>query len=259
MQRAFTRFQCRFCGILVFLLLFGCSSPVETQTATKNLSFQNTVVSLTFDDGDKDNFSMREDLAKNDLHATFYIVSSFIGTSGYMSESELRALYADGNEIGGHTLSHAALNDMHGQELRYQICQDRSNLQALGFDVVSFAYPGGQIKDESKQTVKDCGYSNARTVVDGPETIPPADAFALRGMPYIVSDTRLPKIQRYINSVEQNGGGWVILIFHHVCDGCDYYSISPGTFTKFAHWLGEQQNNGLVIRTVRDVAGQSTP
>jgi peptidoglycan/xylan/chitin deacetylase (PgdA/CDA1 family) len=184
-------------------------------------------------------------------------VSSFIGTDGYMSESDLRALYADGNEIGGHTLSHAPLNDLHGEQLRDEICTDRSNLQALGFDVDSFAYPGGQINDESKQTVKDCGYSNARVVVDGPETIPPADMFALRAMPYIVGDTRFSKVQRYINSVEQNGGGWAILIFHHVCDGCDYYSISPETFTKFANWLGEQQKNGLVIQTVREVTRQS--
>jgi hypothetical protein len=83
--------------------------------------------------------------------------------------------------------------------------------------------------------------------------------FALRAMPYIVRDTRLSKIQRYITSVEQNGGGWIILIFHHVCDGCDYYSVSPKTFTKFANWLGEQQKNGLIVRTIQEVTTRSTP
>jgi peptidoglycan/xylan/chitin deacetylase (PgdA/CDA1 family) len=258
MQRRFTHYQIGFCAVLVFLFLFGCSAPAE-DPQVRNSSFQNTVVSLTFDDGDKDNFSVRQDLSRNNLYATFYIVSSFIGTDGYMSEPELLSLYQDGNEIGGHSFSHARLIDIHGDELKYQICQDRSNLQALGFDVVSFAYPGGAVNDETKQTVKDCGYRNARVVVDGPETIPPADPFALRAMPYIVDDTRLAKIQRYINSTQEKGGGWVILIFHHVCDGCDYYSISPNAFTKLADWLGEQQKNGLVIRTIRDVTTQSTP
>src|SRR6266508_1942715 len=146
--------QVGFLGILVFLFLLACSTPTAESTTTQTASFKNIVVSLTFDDGDKDNFSVREDLARNKLHATFYIVSGFIGTDGYMSESDLRALHADGNEIGGHTLSHAPLIDIHGDELQLQVCQDRSNLQGLGFEVASFAYPGGAINDEAKQTVK---------------------------------------------------------------------------------------------------------
>lgn len=258
MQCRLTKFHVGFYGFLVFFFLFGCNAPAE-KSLLKDPPFQNTVVSLTFDDGDKDNFSVRQDLSRNNLHATFYIVSSFIGTDGYMSAPELLSLYQDGNEIGGHSLSHARLNDIHGDELKYQICEDRSNLEALGLDVVSFAYPGGAINDEVKQTVKDCGYSNARVVVDGPETIPPADLFALRAMPYIVDDTRLAKIQRYINTAQENGGRWVILIFHHVCDRCDYYSITPNTFAKLADWLGEQQKNGLVIRTMREVTTRAAP
>ena len=89
----------------------------------------------------------------------------------------------------------------------------------------------------------------------GSEDIPPVDAYGLHAMPYIVSDTRFPKMVRYVTEVEKDGGGWVIFVFHHVCDGCDQYAVNPETFSKFAQWLGEQQSNGLVVKTVGEVMG----
>lgn len=242
--------------ILMLVFLLGCTentSPLEKQPENQELAFKNTVLSLTFDDGDSDNYAIRQDLLKNNIHATFYIVSSFIGTDGYLSETQLKDLYHDGNEIGGHTLNHTSLIALHGEALKHEICQDRLNLTAYGFNVISFAYPSGHINDEAKQAVQDCGYSSGRVVVDGPETIPALDTFALRSMPYIVGDTRLPKMQRYIREVARGGGGWVIFVFHHVCEDCDYFSISPRTFSRFSDWLGEQQKNGLVVRTIGDV------
>jgi peptidoglycan/xylan/chitin deacetylase (PgdA/CDA1 family) len=241
---------------LLLILLAGCiSTPTAptTNPATEKVNFQNTIVSLTFDDGDADNYAVRSILAENKLQATFYVVSGFTNSTGYMTADQLRDLYQDGNEIGGHTLSHNKVTDVRGEELKLEICKDRSNLEAYGFKVTSFAYPHGFYDDESRQAVMDCGYGNARGVSGGPEAIPPADRYVLRAMPYIVSDTRLPKMQRYVTEVENAGGGWVIFVFHHVCDGCDKYAITPGVFVKFAQWLGEQRSNGLVIETVGEV------
>jgi peptidoglycan/xylan/chitin deacetylase (PgdA/CDA1 family) len=241
---------------LFFIFLYGCvSTPVapEPEPTGEKLVFKNTTVSLTFDDGDADNYSVRSALTENGLHATFYVVSGYTNTNGYMTDEQLRDLYNDGNEIGGHTLSHVKLSDVRGEELIREVCQDRSNLVAYGFDVTSFAYPFGHYDYEARQVVMDCGYGNARGVSDGPETLPPADEYGLRSMPYIVSDTRFPKMTRYVTQVEGGGGGWVIFVFHHVCDGCDQYAVKPDVFAQFAQWLGEQQSNGLVVKTVREV------
>jgi peptidoglycan/xylan/chitin deacetylase (PgdA/CDA1 family) len=241
---------------LLLIILAGCASapasPAPTVTE-ENITFKNTVVSLTFDDGDADNYSVRSILAENNLRATFYVVSGFTNSNGYMTDDQLRDLYNDGNEIGGHTLSHVKLSDVRGEELKREVCQDRSNLTAYGFEVTSFAYPFGHYDDEAKQVVMDCGYGNARGVSDGPEALPPVNGYGLRAMPYIVSDTRLPKMIRYVTEVENNGGGWAIFVFHHVCDGCDQYAIDPEIFSKFSQWLGEQQSNGLVVQTVGEV------
>lgn len=243
--------------VLLLLILAGCTSApftsVPTAAATKKkdaIKFTNTVVSLTFDDGDADNYSVRSFLAENNLHATFYVVSGFTNSNGYMTEDQLRDLYNDGNEIGGHTLNHQKLEGMRGAELNREVCQDRSNLIAYGFEVNSFAYPYGHYDDEAKQAVMDCGYGNARGVSGGSENIPPDNMYVLRAMPYIESDTRFPKMVRYVTDAEKN---WVIFVFHHVCDGCDKYSIKLETFSKFARWLGEQQSNGLVVKTVGEV------
>jgi len=243
----------------LFMLLFvlaGCVSAPAAPTSTsakENITFQNTIVSLTFDDGDADNYSARSALAENNLRATFYVVSGLTNSNGYMTDDQLRDLYNDGNEIGGHTLSHVNLADVRGEELQREVCQDRANLTAYGFEITSFAYPFGHYDDEAKQVVMECGYGNARGVSDGPEVFPPLNGYGLRAMPYIVSDTRFAKMVRYITEVENDGGGWAIFVFHHVCDGCDQYAINLEVFTKFAQWLGEQQSNGLVVKTVGEV------
>jgi peptidoglycan/xylan/chitin deacetylase (PgdA/CDA1 family) len=245
--------------VLLFIVLAGCTNapaaPVPTATK-ENIIIKNTVVSLTFDDGDADNYSVRSALTENNLRATFYIVSGFTNSNGYMTDDQLRDLYNDGNEIGGHTLSHVNLEDVRDADLNREVCQDRLNLVAYGFEVTSFAYPFGHYDDEARQAVIDCGYSNARGVSDGPEMILPVDSYGLRAMPYIVSDTRFQKMVRYVTEVEDNGGGWAIFVFHHVCDGCDQYAIKPEVFSEFAQWLGEQQSNGLVVKTVGDAISE---
>jgi peptidoglycan/xylan/chitin deacetylase (PgdA/CDA1 family) len=241
---------------LLLIVLTGCISAPATPTPTKkDISLKNTVVSLTFDDGDADNYSVRSVLAENNLRATFYVVSGFTNLNGYMTEDQLRDLYNDGNEIGGHTLDHAKLTEVRGEDLKNEVCQDRSNLTAYGFNVTSFAYPFGHYDDEAKQAVIDCGYGNARGVSGGSENLPPTDAYGLHAMPYIVSDTRFPKMVRYVTEVAKDGGGWVIFVFHHVCDGCDQYAVNPEIFSEFAQWLGKQQSNGLVVKTVGEVIG----
>ena len=48
---------------------------------------------------------------------------------------------------------------------------------------------------------------------------------------------------------------WVQLVFHHLCDGCDAYSITPETFDALLAWLEGQATNGIVVRTTHQVIG----
>ncbi len=194
------------------------------------------------------------------LHATWYIPSGLVGTPGYMTWDQLQSLQAAGHEIGGHSRDHTRLDGLSAAELRRQVCDDRSALQAHGFPAASFAYPFGAYDPAAMQMVQDCGYASARTIRAGPDSLPPLDPFELRAYPYIVSDTSFSKLQRYVSGVRKEGGGWLILIFHHVCDGCDYFAVSPAVFQRFIPWLAEEQAQGRVkVRTVGGIILSGAP
>ena len=94
------------------------------------------------------------------MHATFFVNSAKVGTSGfYMTWAQVDALAADGNEIGGHTLTHVDLNgtSLSEAEKRRQVCEDRQNLVARGYDPVTFAYPNGWGELLAESIVRDCG------------------------------------------------------------------------------------------------------
>jgi peptidoglycan/xylan/chitin deacetylase (PgdA/CDA1 family) len=245
--------------ILPALLLSACvSAPAGTSaTASTAASPGNTVVSMTFDDGNADNFAAAATLKQYGLHATWYIPSGLVGRQAYMTWEQLQALQNDGNEIGGHSLDHVNIAALSAADLRHEVCDDRKNLMDRGFTPASFAYPFGGYSPAAKAMVRDCGYSDARTIAAGPEDIAASDPYALRALPYIVTDTDFPKLQRYVTGTRQESGGWVILIFHHVCDSCDYYAVKPDILDRFIRWLAEQQSlRRLSVMTVGEVVRQ---
>jgi hypothetical protein len=87
--------------------------------------------------------------------------------------------------------------------------------------------------------------------------IPPADAYATRTPPNPKQGTTLETIEGYVTGAETDGGGWVQLVFYHLCDGCDAYSITPANFDSLLDWLQGQAVNNVVVRTTDEVIGGS--
>ena len=58
-----------------------------------------------------------------------------------------------------------------------------------------------------------------------------------------------------MTAAETHGGGWVQLVFHHVCDQCDAYSITPAHLDEFLTWLDGQAGNGVSVQTTQQVIG----
>ncbi len=228
-----------------------------TPVATSNLmtTAAGTVVSLQFDDGSADQFQVNEVLAAHGLRATFYVNSGTIGTPGSLSWEQLATLAANGNEITGHTVDHLNLKKLKPDALRHQVCDDRAALTSRGYAAVSFAYPFGAFDAAAKQIVAECGYTTGRGVsgVDGrrtfAETLPPVDAFATRTPANVKSGTTLATMQSYVTAAETNGGGWVQIVFHRVCDRCDAYSVTLADFTALVQWLAAR---GTVVRTTAE-------
>jgi peptidoglycan/xylan/chitin deacetylase (PgdA/CDA1 family) len=229
--------------------------------ATPATASAPTVVSIQFDDGNADQYQALAMLTAHGMHATFYINSGFIGDSSHMTWSQLHDLYAAGNEIAGHTLTHQNLKKLKTADARYQVCQDRVNLFNNGFQPTSFAYPFGSFDSGSEAIVKACGYNSGRGVsgVDDrkvfAETIPPLDAYATRTPPNVKSGTTVATIEGFVTAAEQHGGGWVQIVFHHICNRCDAYSITPSDFQAFLDWLQPRSASGTIVETTTQVIG----
>ncbi|MEU4238599.1 polysaccharide deacetylase family protein [Actinoplanes sp. NPDC026619] len=223
-------------------------------------------VSFTFDDGVADQLTAQSLLQDHAMVGTFYINSALIGMPSYMTRSQLDDLAANGHEIGGHTATHQDLLTLVPDEQNRQICTDRNTLLSWGFDVTSFAYPFANLDPGIEATAQHCGYNSARAVGDlydatdcddcpPAETVPPADAYAVRTPDDVEVTTTLAELQDLVTRAEVTGG-WLPFNLHHLCDtGCPAESISSATLDAFLDWLAPRTAVGTTVKRVDQVVG----
>ncbi|MFY0566010.1 polysaccharide deacetylase family protein [Archangium lansingense] len=226
-----------------------------------------TRVSLNFDDCLSSQLQAAAMLEARGMRGTFYINSGKLGLSGRLTVAQVRALQDAGHEIGGHTLTHPHLTTLSADEQRREICNDRVALLNQGFRVTSFAYPFGDKDSVTRQIVIDCNYNSAResgglrtpTGSSGnpyAESVPPADAYAIRTHGSVQDTTSLATLQAYVLRAEESGGGWVPIVFHHICDGCgETYAITPANLAAFLDWLAPRASRGTTVVRMDTVIG----
>jgi peptidoglycan/xylan/chitin deacetylase (PgdA/CDA1 family) len=74
--------------------------------------------SLTFDDGGASMFDAGEELARRKWRGHFFIITNFVGESGFLDTSAIQELRRMGHVIGSHSLSHPArMSSLSEQEL----------------------------------------------------------------------------------------------------------------------------------------------
>jgi peptidoglycan/xylan/chitin deacetylase (PgdA/CDA1 family) len=246
-------------GALSMATLMSSGQAVRTAAST-----QPTYVSVTIDDGTVADGMMRSPLDQHGIRATWYINSGRIGRSDrFMTWQQIQALAADGQEIAGHTVDHPDLTTVGDAQARFEICDDRRALQARGFAVSDFAYPYAAWNNAARQAVIDCGYTSGRGVgrigctgCPSAETIGPADPFVLRTPTAWTYSYGADRYERFVTAAEQNGGGWVILIFHGICTTppCDPNSISPADLASILEFLqSSARSDAIRIKTVAEV------
>ncbi|WP_158623323.1 polysaccharide deacetylase family protein [Corallococcus sp. CA053C] len=227
------------------------------------------IVSLNFDDGLATQATGASMLQAHGMRGTFFVHSTRMGLSGRLTLAQVRAFQDAGHEIGGHTLTHPHLTQLSADEQRREICNDRVALLNAGFRVTSFAYPFGDKDSTTRQIVKDCNYNSAResgglrtptgsTSNPPAEPVPPADAYAIRTHGSVQATTTLTDLKNYILRAEEAGGGWVPLVFHHLCGPCDppqTYSTAPATLSAFLDWLAPRASRGTTVATMDAVIG----
>jgi len=238
------------------------SGPADAATVKPR-----TTVSLTFDDGNANQLAALPALNAQNMKATFYIVSGFVGAPSYMTRANLDTLKAGGQEIGGHTVSHADLATLPADEVRRQICNDRSTLLGWGYAVRSFAYPFASSTPDAEQAAASCGYNSARMLGDirsrfgcldcaYAETVPPAEPYYTKALDQVDSTWTLADLKNSVTRAEA-AGGWVQFTFHNVCaSGCGDLNVTPTVLAQFTSWLAPRATTGnTVVKPVGDVVG----
>jgi len=222
------------------------------------------VVSLTFDDALEQQVAAADALEKHGMRGTFFLNTWRLQISlpENMTAAQAKELQDRGHEIGGHTPNHPHLTALTGNQQHVEICNDRANLLSLGLDVRNFAYPFGDWNDHVRQAVIDCGYDSARDIAGlsatlPAESIPPKDPFVLRAPRSIRSADTVEDIEGLITRAEGEGG-WLLLTFHHLCDGCASNAIRPDDFESLLVWLEQRSSRGTGTARVRDVIGGVT-
>lgn len=148
-------------------------------------------IAITFDDGYSDNLVACKELCQHGMKGTWFVVSGSIGGKpswaedggpheSLLSVNELREMHASGMEIGSHSVNHVRLTTLDDAQLRREVVDSKQALEdAIGAEVVSFAYPYGDWDTRCAEAVREAGYRFACTTATGWATRD-ADPYRLR-------------------------------------------------------------------------------
>jgi peptidoglycan/xylan/chitin deacetylase (PgdA/CDA1 family)/glycosyltransferase involved in cell wall biosynthesis len=139
--------------------------------------FPRKPIVLTFDDGYTDNYTNLLPLMQQfGYRGVLYLLGDFEvrynqwdlaadptePRADIMSETQKRAFVAANWEIGAHTLSHSHLTSLPPAIAANEIAESKAALESrLGIEVLSFAYPYGDLNADTKALVQQAGFTFA--------------------------------------------------------------------------------------------------
>ena len=130
---------------------------------------------LSFDDGVVQDVRLVELFNRYGLKCTFNLNSGLFGLKASrndfpnpvqndrLSGDQITKLY-EKHEIAVHTLTHPKLQYLDREAIRFEVMEDRRNLEEIaGYPVTGMAYPFGTYDDTVVEELRSCGIRYART------------------------------------------------------------------------------------------------
>lgn len=155
----------RFIAHLAWMTAAGLRGVSVREARAASLAAPGQVV-ITFDDGcETDWLLAAPSLKERGFGATFFVVSRWIGRrAGYLKRAQLRALAAEGFEVGSHSATHAYLSELDGSSLRREIVDSKREIEDIvGRQVVHLSCPGGRWNRRVSRVAREAGYDGVAT------------------------------------------------------------------------------------------------
>jgi len=262
------------------LVLVGCAtkessvSPAtkELQLPSSLLPIPDKLVVLTFDDGNRSDFTnVPKVLKKHGFGATFYVTEGlgFLkNPQNYLSWKQIRQLHEMGYEIGNHTQHHRNVSHLKSEELAESLAHiDKRCAENKINKPVTFCYPGFHNNHASVKVLEKHGFLFARRGVGpeykdlgkgarGPAYDPKIDdPLLVPTTGYAGPDWEMKDLKWAIDKAK--GGKISVLCFHGVpAIEHPWVSTNLKDFEKYMQYLKDE---GCTVIAMRDLAKYVNP
>lgn len=174
-------------------------------------------ISMTFDDGYKEQYEMAALMYKYGLTGTAYIMTNQLDKATYLTLDEVQTMkYVFDFEIGSHHF--IPFTQMGKTQMNDELDKTFEKLASIGIfeDVFHFAYPLGKQSHQHTLPIIKHRLKSARVASGGAETLPPASWYYLRAY-NITPDISPEEIIERMKKAKLNNE-WLILMFHRFSD-----------------------------------------
>lgn len=105
---------------------------------------------------------------KRNIHPTIFIAKALVGQDGYLTESEIKELGAQGWNFQSHTVSHTSLNDFSFEDLDFELKESEHYLeQLLGHEINEICAPQGKYSNWVCEHAYRAGYDVFYSITPG--------------------------------------------------------------------------------------------
>ena len=124
---------------------------------------------IQFDDGFKGVYECIELIKKHKIPIEIFIVTSWIGKQGYLSEKEIKELQASNLvRFSSHTHTHRNLGEINDDEIHDELRKSKQLLEDItGEEVKSLCFPKGSFSNSVIQIAKELGYDEQYSSLPG--------------------------------------------------------------------------------------------